>query len=66
MAKSFPLTQSKSGPDRKCIKQFTIRVQSRINKILHIPDPVQSKPSSVLISALQSAVHDKSGAKRNF
>jgi len=34
------------------MKQFTIRIQSRINKIRHSPDPVQSKSSPC--SSLQS------------
>jgi len=37
----FSLTQSKSGPDNKFIKQFTVRIKSKSNKIHHGLDPVQ-------------------------
>jgi len=33
------------------MKKFTVRIQSKFNKIQHSPDPVQSKPSAMLISA---------------
>jgi len=33
------------------MKQFTVRIQSKFNKIRHGPDPVQSKSSPMLISA---------------
>jgi len=46
----FPLTQSKSGLEPNFMKRFTVRIQSKINKISHIPDPVQSKTSPMLIS----------------
>ena len=45
-----PLTQSKPGPDPKFVKHFAFRIQSKINKIGHSPDPVQSKSSPMLIS----------------
>jgi len=38
---SFPLTQFKSDPDHKFIKQITIPIPSRTNKIRHSLDPVQ-------------------------
>jgi len=53
---SFPLTQSKSDPDPKLMKQFTVRIQSKSNKIRHSPDPVQSKSSPLLISATRLEV----------
>jgi len=39
----------------KIVKHFTDRNQSKINKIRHSPDPVQSKSSPMLISALDSS-----------
>jgi len=36
-----PLTKSKSDPDPKFVKHFTIRIQSKINTIHHSPDPIQ-------------------------
>ena len=35
------------------MQYFTVRFQSKINKILHSPNPVQSKSSPVLISVMQ-------------
>jgi len=32
------------------MKDFTVRIQSKINKIRHSPGPVQSKSSPMLIS----------------
>ena len=50
LCNSCSLTQSKSGPDPKFVKHFAIRIQSKINKIRHSPDPVRSKSSPMLIS----------------
>jgi len=48
---SFPSTQSKSGPDLKFMKHFTVRIQSEINESHHSPHPVRSKSNPMLISA---------------
>ena len=50
---SFSLTQSKSGPVPKFMNHFTVRIQSKINKIRHRPDPVQTKSSPMLISGYE-------------
>jgi len=42
--------QLKSGPDPKFMKQLTVRIQFKFNKIRHSPDPVQFKSSPMLIS----------------
>jgi len=55
---SFPLTQSKCGPNPKFMKQFTVRVQSKLNKIRHSSDPVHSKSSPTLISAARALAHE--------
>jgi len=48
---SFPLTQSKSGPDPNIMKRSTGRIQSKIKKFGYRPGPVQSESSPMLISA---------------
>jgi len=52
---SFPLNQSKSGPDPKFLKHFTVRIQSKINWIRNSPDTVQSKSSPMLISGMKAS-----------
>ena len=51
-SKLFPLTQSESGPGRKNMKQFTVWIQSKNNKIRCRPDPVQFRSSPILIFAV--------------
>jgi len=52
---SFPLTQSKSGPDPKLLKRLTIRIQSKCQRNRYILlDLDQYKPSQMLISERQS------------
>jgi len=45
IGQSFPITQSKSGPDPRITNKFTVRIRSKINKIRHSPGLVQSKSS---------------------
>jgi len=48
---SFPLTQSKSGPDPNFMKQFTSRIQSKTNKFVIVR--FQSNPCPVQCSFLE-------------
>jgi len=53
MRNYFPSTQTNSCPDLKFMKHFTVRIQSKIKKIRHNPDPVKSKSSPMLICATE-------------
>jgi len=46
----FSINSVQIRPDPKFMKQFTIRIQSKFDKIRHSPDPVQSKSRPMLIS----------------
>ena len=47
----FSINSVQTGPGPKLMKHSAVRTQTKINNIRHIPDPVQSKYSPMLISA---------------
>jgi len=51
---SFPLFHSKSGPDPKFLKQFTVWIQSKFNRNRYCPDPVESKSHTHLFNAVHA------------
>ena len=62
----FSLTQSKSGPDPKLMKQFTVRIQSKINKIRHSPVSSEISDFTPCTHAQTDILHDKYADKTDY